>query len=143
MEEEVEEVVVLEEEGEVVEEEVEEYQNLISWMKHWILTFRCMPTVRSAQKILFFYPCYHFHGTIQLIWKLLTVLVEIMLVIYQTQFPRRRMRVQTGDEEEVPVVEVGEDINNLGADTVTLGLELLQTIVIVIEELKNYDRMHL
>jgi hypothetical protein len=55
VEEEVEEVVALEvEEGAVVEEEVEEYQNLISWMKHWILTFRCMPTVRSAQKILFF-----------------------------------------------------------------------------------------
>ena len=37
-----------------VEVEVEECLGLILWMKHLTSTFRCMPTVRSAQPTFFF-----------------------------------------------------------------------------------------
>ena len=49
------------EDGLRVEVEVEEYQVPIWWMKHSILTFRCMPTVCSAQPYFFFFRCYHSH----------------------------------------------------------------------------------
>ena len=45
-------VVVELEEG--VGVEVEEYQRIL-WMKHSMLTFRCMPTVCSAQQYFFFF----------------------------------------------------------------------------------------
>ena len=54
-------VVVEPEDGLGVEVEVEECQVLIVWMKHSILTFRCMPTVCSAQPTFFFFRCYHSH----------------------------------------------------------------------------------
>lgn len=49
-------VVVEVEDGLEVEVEVEAYQflGLFLWMKHSMLTFRCMPTVRSAQHSFFF-----------------------------------------------------------------------------------------
>ena len=49
-------VVVEPEVGLGVEVEVEECEILILWMKHSISTFRCMPTVCSAQSTFFFSP---------------------------------------------------------------------------------------
>jgi hypothetical protein len=94
-----------------VEVEVEECQGLILWMKHSISTFRCMPTVRSAQLIFFFFGVVI--TPIQLILQLhLTGLAEeVILVKYHNQILSLLLQtvLQTGDEAEVFVVEV-EDI---------------------------------
>ena len=132
--------------GDELGDEVEEYQllGLILWMKHSMSTFRCMRTVCSAQHTFFFLVII---VVIQLdLNLLLTELAEeeVMLVNHQLQILNRIL--QSGDEVEVSVVEdeVGDILKgNLGIDILTLGLELLQTFVVVLEGLKGYDQMRL
>ena len=127
--------------------EVEECQVLILWMKHSILTFRCMPTVCSAQPTFFFSRCYQ-SLLIQLNLKLHPTAVaeeEVMLVNLQLQILNHILQtvLQTGGEVEVSVVEVEDILKRIfGIDIVILGLELLRTVVVVVvvEGLKNYSR---
>ena len=142
-------VVVEPEVGLGVGVEVEDYQ-VILWMKHSMLTFRCMLTVCSAQHTFFFFLSSLLF--IQLNLKLNHTAVEEEEVVHQFQILNRILQtvLQVGDEVvEASVVEVEvEDFlkRQIGVDTVKLGLELLQMLVVVVvavEGLKDYDRMPL
>ena len=70
----------------------------------------------------------------------------VMLVNHHHQILNRIL--QSGDEAEVLVVEVEVEVILkwiFGIDTLTFGLELLRTsvVVVVVEVLKDYDRMPL
>ena len=100
-------IVVIElEDGLGVEVEV---LGLILWMKHSMLTFRCMPTVSSAQHTLFFKKSLFIQLNLNLHLTAVAEEEEVMLVNHQLQILNRIL--QTGDEVEVSVVEVEvEDI---------------------------------
>jgi hypothetical protein len=75
---------------------------------------------------------------------------EVILVKHQLQILNHIL--QTGDEVEgVSAVEGGVEVEEIlkllsfGIDTLILELELLRTfvVVVVVEALKNYDRMPL
>lgn len=137
-----------------LEVEVEEYQ-LILWMNHSMLTFRCMPTVCSAQHTFFFLqPSLSLFIQLNLNHHLMVVAEEeeeeVMSVLVKHQLQILNHILQTGDEViGVSVVEVGdEDIlkSILQIDILILGLELLQTfvVVVVVEGFnKDYDQMPL
>ena len=92
-----------------LEVEVEEYQ-LILWMNHSMLTFRCMPTVCSAQHTFFLLPP-SLSQFIQLNLNhhhLMVVVAEeevksVVLAKHQLQILNHILQI--GDEVEVFVVE--------------------------------------